>query len=116
MDGPILQPGDKIHVMTRRFFADDIRRHFVGEVKAVAGGIVRVTGYAYVYHSGHNEYERRPDERTRVIGVGDAGHIVNVLPDEVDVAALLYAVADGRLVVTDGASFRLDINEFGPRA
>ena len=42
------------------------------------------------------------------------GHVVTRLPREVNVDALEYEVADGRLVVTDSRAFSLDINEFGP--
>ena len=33
----VLQSGEKVHIVTRRMFDGDLRRHFAGEVKAVAG-------------------------------------------------------------------------------
>ncbi len=111
-DQPI-RVGDKVHVITRRAFPDDLRRHFAGEVTAVVGDLVRVAGYTFVHHSGRNEFDRRPEVRTRLFRLGEAGHIVNVLPSEVDVARLRYVLVDNRLAVTDGAGHVLDINEFG---
>ena len=44
----ILSPGDKIHVMHRRRFEKDVRRHFVGEVKGYEQGVARASGYVFV--------------------------------------------------------------------
>lgn len=51
--------------------------------------------------------------RTRIFGLGDAQLIVNVIPAEADLERTSYVVRDGRLVVTDGGKFSLDVNEFG---
>lgn len=112
----VLHPGDKIHVSTRRSFVDDIRRHFVGMVEAVEGELARLRGHVFVYHQGTGEFERRPKERILVLGIGDAMQVINVLPADIDLGAVHYTSADGRLVVTDGKDFVLDVNEFGPRA
>ena len=115
MSTAVLAVGEKIHVITRRQFEDDPRRHFVGEVEAVSDGLARVRGYAFVFHSGRNEYERRPDERVRVMSLVDAGNLINIMPSSVRVDGLRYEFIHGRLAVTDGA-YSLDINEFGPVA
>ena len=39
---------------------------------------------------------------------------MNVLPESVRLEVLHYAFEGGRLVLTDGAGYSLDINEFGP--
>jgi hypothetical protein len=49
---------------------------------------------------------------TGVFGLGDAQLIVNVIPSETDLERTLYVVRDGRLVVSDGGKFSLDVNEF----
>lgn len=36
----VLEIGEKVHVMVKRAFVGDIRRHFVGEVKAVGENYV----------------------------------------------------------------------------
>ena len=45
----IVKPGDKIHVMSRRNFDNDLRRHFVGEVTQASDVAVLATGYVFVY-------------------------------------------------------------------
>jgi hypothetical protein len=40
----VLEEGEKVHVIARRFFEDDLRRHFVGEVQAVTESAVRLEG------------------------------------------------------------------------
>ena len=110
----VIDPGDKLHVVTRRLFADEVRRHFAGEVVRVSGNVCEVRGYAFVFRPGTNEYRRRPEQRSRVLSVADAGHLVNKLPADVDIEMLRYRVVEGRLTITDQQGFTLDINEFGP--
>ena len=77
------------------------------------GDYQEVRGYAFIFQPGKNEWQRRPELRTRIFSLGSAGLIVNVIPNEIDTAALVYAVAGNRLVLIDNAEFSLDINEFG---
>lgn len=79
------------------------------------GPVGRVQGYAFVYNPGSSEWEKRPDKRTKIIALDDADLIVNIMPEDVDVNRLHYAVVDRHLVATDG-SYTLDINEFGTMA
>ena len=111
-----LASGEKVHIITRRIFADDLRRHFVGLCTHVNDNHARVEGYAFVFDASRNEYQRKPELRTRVFSLVGAGLIITVLPGEVDVAALKYSVSNGRLVLTDAGSFELDINEFGVKS
>jgi len=109
----LLKPGEKIHVITRRYFDGDLRRHFVGQVVAATESAARVQGYAFVFYPGPNEYVRRPDLRERIIALGDTGNIINVIPESVNLEELVYRPSEqNRLVVTDRKSFSLDINEF----
>lgn len=107
--------GDKLHIMSRRFFEEEIRRHFVGEVTAVSGGLAELQGYTFIFNTGVNEFKRLPELRTRIVSLGDFGQIVNKLPDDLDLASVHYRVVEQRLVVTDGRDFSLAINEFGLR-
>lgn len=116
MSDQIILPGDKLHIITRRLFADDLRRHFAGEVARVAGALCEVHGFVFVFHSGSNEYQKRPRPRSRIYSLADGMHIVNKLPADVKIETLEYRVAEGRLVVSGNAGFELDINEFGPNA
>ena len=113
MADAVLAVGDKLHIMTRRLFADDVHPHFVGEISAVAGPLFRAHGYSFVFDSGMNSYVKHPEARTRLFSLSDAGHIVNVIPREVDLNSLQYRIVAGRLTITDSRSFSLEINEFG---
>jgi hypothetical protein len=109
----VLEVGDRIHVITRRQFEEDLRRHFVGEVIAVNETAARVHGYAFVMDSMLNEFVKRPTSRTRVFGIADSGFVIAVLPHGIAVDALRYESHDRRLILTDGGGFQMDINEFG---
>jgi predicted SnoaL-like aldol condensation-catalyzing enzyme len=110
----LLKPGEKIHVLTRRRFENDIRRHFVGVVKESNESTVKIEGSVFVVDSFREHFERRPEIRTRIIGLADSGNIINVIPKNVDLKALNYKISkDNHLVITDDKSFQMDINEFG---
>ncbi len=111
----LVEEGDKLHVITRRLFEDDVRRHFAGEVVNSVGDLVELRGYSFVYNPSHNSYRKLPEVRNRFFAVGDSGLVVNRIPKEVDVAAVEYRVMENRLVLTDGSGFTLAINEFGPK-
>lgn len=109
----VLTEGEQIHVMTRRLFDGDLRRHFAGKVIAVSGDLARVSGYVFVFDPTRNEYHRRRNVRTRILGLADAGLVIYVIPEDVVLDELTYVLNDQRqLVVTDGRSFSLNINEF----
>lgn len=108
--------GEKLHVMTRPLFERDVRRHFVGEVVTSKGGLVRLSGYVFVYEPERGQFIRRPDARVRILNLADPLQIVKVLPVQVVIEDLVYRLErDGSLVVTDGRQFKMDINEFLPR-
>ncbi|MFH1314022.1 MAG: hypothetical protein ABIJ00_12465 [Candidatus Eisenbacteria bacterium] len=110
----ILEKGEKVHIMVRRLFENDLRRHFVGEVIEVSGDLARMEGYVYVLDSMASEYIRRRTKRIRLIGLVDPGNIINVLPPDTDLEKIKYTEGpEGGLVVTDGKALTLDINEFG---
>jgi hypothetical protein len=113
MAEPTIQVGDKFHIITRRRFESDLRRHFAGEVVAVTGEHQMLRGYTFVFESGKNEFTKRPEIRTRLFDLGQEGFIVNKLPTQVDIPSLRYCVIDKHLVMTDDDTFVLDINEFG---
>jgi len=110
----ILKPGEKVHVIMRRNFATDLRRHFFGEVVAATECVVAVKGHAVVYNSGKNHYEIKPETGVRIISLTDAQNIINIIPRNAKIENTKYVLsADKRLIVTDGKNFILDINEFG---
>ena len=112
----ILNEGEKIFVVTRRLFEKDLRRHFVGEVMASTQVSVRAQGYSFVFDDSQNEFLRRDDVRTRIISLADAGIVINLLPNEVDLSAVKYAAdSQNNRIITDGKSFSMNISEFGLR-
>ncbi len=110
----ILEPGEKVHVIVRRYFETDLRRHFIGEVVAAGECVAKVKGYAVVYDQGEGRYAVKPDVRVRILSLTDARNIINIIPRDTRIENAKYVFsADKRLIVTDGESFSLDINEFG---
>lgn len=110
----ILELGEKIHLMVRRNFENDLRRHFIGEVLVADTDVARVAGYVFIFDHSANEYIRRPEKRIRIIGLTDSGNIINVLPATADIEKAEYTQSpENKLVVTDNKTFTLDINEFG---
>ena len=106
---------EKLHIVTRRLYPDDLRRHFVGEVTKASADLCEVQGFAFVFNATMNRYERRPSVRTRVFSLGDPLYIVNKLPPATVLEKLDYGMVDQRLMLvdmTDNAGVRLDINEF----
>ncbi len=112
----VLKVGEKIHVIVRRVFERDVRRHFIGEVEAVSDVAARVRGYTFLMDKGTNQFLRR-SERTRVISLVDAGNAITVLPPEsrIEEARYEYSEKEG-MMITDGATFQIEINEIGFRA
>jgi hypothetical protein len=110
----ILEVGEKLHIITRRTFENDLRRHFVGEVKACNDLVARVEGYAFIFDNIKNEYVKREEIRIRIVGLADPGIIIKVIPPSVRIEEVHYAKSmTNHLIATDGKAFNLDINEFG---
>jgi hypothetical protein len=110
----VLKAGEKIHVMFRRKFDGDLRRHFAGEVTEASEQAARVDGYIFILHVMDNRYVRIQGLRTRIISLTDAGNIINVLPRNANIEKTAYTMSkEKHLVVTDGETFVLDVNEFG---
>lgn len=110
----VLNEGDKVHVILRRFFEDEPRRHFMGEVISSSESVARVFGLIYVLDTAKMVYVAKKEPRTRILSLIDSGNIINILPAEADLAKAVYTTSsEGQLVVTDHETFTLDIHEFG---
>ncbi len=111
-----IEVGEKVHIIERRAFETDVRRHFLGEVIAKGPTTIRVHGHVFVFDEATGEFKRHADARTRVIPLADARVNLIVLPPEADLTKVRYEhSADGNLYVSDGTTFSLAINEFGFR-
>lgn len=112
----VISPGEKVHVVTRRFFEDDLRQHFTGVVEEASDVSIRVTGYVWVFEKSTGEFSRRNNTRTRVFSVVDSGLIISVLPETVHLENLRYEMDPSRKrILTDGRGFAMNISEFGAR-
>lgn len=108
-----IDAGEILHIIERRAFEGDVRRHFVGKVEKVGNISFRIKGYPFVYNAAKNEFIRKRNLRTRIVSISDAKYIINVLPANADIESTVYKIIDtNRLVVTDGKTFELDVNEF----
>ncbi len=108
-----LDPGEKVHVIERRLFEGDVRRHFVGEVRGADVMAMRVEGFVFVHDATSSTWVRGSVRRSRIIPIGSSGFVINVVPRDTHIDDVRYEEVNGRLTVTDGASLHLDINEFG---
>ncbi len=108
----ILNPGEKIHVIHRRHFEKEPRRHFAGTVEAYEDGVARVVGYVYAVDGTQFAFKRRPEKRTRLISIISGDLLVNILPPSVDLEKIVYKAEKHGVRVTDGSDWRLDLSEF----
>ena len=109
----LIETGERVHIIERRRFDTDVRRHFFGVVDRVDGLAIRTTGYSFVYDSSATTFVRHDAPRTRVIPL-TADLIVTIAPPGTNPEDVRYDFSEaGKLTVTDGGAFSLDINEFG---
>ncbi|KPJ86180.1 hypothetical protein AMJ57_00225 [Parcubacteria bacterium SG8_24] len=107
----VLSAGEKVHIIERRVFAGQPRRHFIGEIKVATPHAIRISGYAWLYDIKSGTYVRRPGLRLRVIYLG-AGMIINLIPQEVDIDSIRYTKDESGIArITDGKEYGLDLNE-----
>jgi hypothetical protein len=108
----ILEQGEKVHIVERRHFADDLRRHVAGEVLKCTAQAIRLKGYVWIFDSVNGQFVRKSEKRERIVCLGER-LTINVLPPEADLEAIQYITDPQKgLQVTDGKSFFLEITEF----
>lgn len=112
----MISKGEKFHVVMRRMYETQLQRHFVGQVDAVEGAIVRATGYVFIYDESKVQYIKKKSQRTTLLDLAESGYIVNFIPQPVELDDLRYEYIDRTyLALTDGKGYELDINEFGTK-
>jgi hypothetical protein len=102
--------GEKVHIIERKNFTEDLQEHIVGEVIKSSESDLRIQGYVWVRDS-MKGFVRKTGERDVVIYPGERTNI-NMIPKEVNIDEIKYVSTGGTLVVTDGKNFTLDITEF----
>ena len=55
----VIKTGEKLHIVEKRFFVDDVRRHFIGEVKEADNNTIRLVGYVWFYNKRQAKFIRR---------------------------------------------------------
>ena len=112
----ILSKGEKVHVLIRREYEEDIRLRFVGEVVEATDTVVRIRGYAFVFDAGGvNAFVRSAEQMERIVSLVDSGNIIHVIPREVKLEELRFVDERDRNVLTDGKSFSMTTDAFGAR-
>ncbi len=107
----LLSAGQKVHIVEKSLFAEDLRRHFIGQIEAAASHAIRIKGYAWYYDQEKKAFVRRAGVRLRVIYLGP-DMIINIMPQEVDIDAIRYVLdKTGVPRITDGKNYGLDLNE-----
>lgn len=110
-----MKRGEVVHLIEKRMFPGDVRRHFVGEIEVASDRAIRLRGYLFVYDSGAGGFLRKPELRTRVVPL-DNRVVINLLPEGVSVKDVHFTHdEEGNLTLTDGREFELDISEFSAR-
>ena len=110
----LVEIDEKVHVVVRRAFETDLRRHFIGEIKVANGSIARIEGYLMVFDKSKNIFIKKPIVRNTIMDLSSSGYWVNIIPKDVKLEDLKYAYdIKDKLKLTDGKSFEIDINEFG---
>jgi len=112
----LINPGEQFHVVMRRNYETQVRRHFVGKIDASLGSIVRATGYVFIYDEMKAKYIKKESQRTTIMDLAGSGYIANLIPESVKIDDLRYETIERTyLALTDGNGFELDINEFGTK-
>lgn len=107
----LLKEGDKILVAHRRLFDKDEMRFFVGRVDAYEAGVVKVTGHSYVRDLIGGRLIEKAEARTKILSFSSGTLIVYQLPARVELDALMFAAEEGRLLLTDGRGFTMNLAE-----
>ena len=82
--------------------------------EAPTGSIVRLLGYTIIFDKTRNVFVKSREVRATIMDLAESGYIVNFIPDDVNIADLIYKYDnEKKLIMTDEKSFTQDINEFG---
>jgi hypothetical protein len=108
----IIDAGEKVCIIERRYFAEDPVRLFIGEILASSESALRLKGYVWVYDM-MKGLTRKPELRERILYPNDRTNI-NIIPKYVNINELQVVIVTGKgFFVKDSKEFSLDISEFG---
>jgi hypothetical protein len=113
----ILREGTPVLMVHRRLFANDDPRFFVGTVEAYEGGIARISGHTWTRDALGGTWRRKADARTKIVSLASGTLIAYALPANLKAETLrLEYGRDNHLVLTNGPSFIMDLDERGGRS
>ena len=107
----LLKEGDKLIVAHRRLFEKDEVRFFVGQVDAYQEGVVKVTGCSYVRDIMRGRMIEKAEKRTKVLSLSSGTLLVYQIPQTVVLDELKFMDEEGRLSLTDGKEFNMNLSE-----
>ena len=102
--------GEKVLIIDRKLFAEDIQRHYVGEITKTSDNALKVKGHVWIRDQ-IKGFVRKTGNRERLVYPSDRT-IINIIPENVNLNEIKYVHAGGTVVVTDEKNFTLDVTEF----
>lgn len=109
----LFNTGDKVHVLVRRNFDGDVRRHLIGMVERSSEHAILVQGRKAVYDNSSANYDILSEINSQVVSLVDSGVIITHIPEHVKLDELYYQYNPGMTVITDGKEWTLRITEVG---
>ena len=98
----LIEVGEVIHVLMRRYFDGQPKRHFLGKITQIEGMCVRARGYTFMTGTSEPGFRKQDTIGERLISLHDDSTIVTVMPSGFDVERATYSMRSGFVVVTDG--------------
>jgi hypothetical protein len=111
----MLKEGDKVMVAHRRLFPGDVAHYFIGRVDAYDCGVVKVTGHSYIRDLVTGRMIEKMEPRTKILSLTSGTLLVYQLPDSTVLEQVTFNWEEGRLVVSDGQQFTMNLGEFTHR-
>ena len=102
--------GEKVLIIDRKLFVEDIQRHYVGEITKTSENALKVKGHVWILDQVEG-FVRKTGNRERLVYPSDRT-IINIIPENVNLNEIKYVHTGGTTVVTDEKNFTLDITEF----
>ncbi len=107
----LLKEGDKILVAHRRLYERDEARYFVGRVEGYEAGVIRATGHTFVREQMCGRVIEKAEKRTKLLSVASGTLLIYILPEPVALERMRFVSELGRLVLTDGNGFTMNLAE-----
>ena len=110
-----VHPNDRLLIIDRKLFRDDLTKLFVGVVEDYEEGVVRMHGYSYHINPYQIGTERRAEERVRIVSLHGTD-ICYVLPRELNITQVAVKHTTKSVTLSDGQVWTLDLTDYLTRA